>query len=275
MKTALVITHLLSVLLPGVIIAGIISEEPLLWGWGLFLLFVDIVVGVLLQRRKDAEESLESKWNSLSDEEKQDVVREALEATAEQIRREEEEKKKNDTDEAKEKKEDAERDSKSGGDPKEDEEDLYDRLCEIYNEMSEAYPVGTAKPIERAKDFFAEEAGCFLFMIHMIIKHAPMVAFSRIEAIGADHFGGTRTLIYCFKYPLGVTNQIAYLFLVGTRARKLRLFAVETSLHDTFMLCEYSDGHHINYGQVEVAEIPERLGEVLTSGHDERSIFKY
>ena len=88
MKAALVITHILSVILPGLIIAGIIIEEPLLWVWGLLLLIVDIIVGVLLQRRKDEKELFEIAWNSLSYEEKCDAVREALEASVEQMRHE-------------------------------------------------------------------------------------------------------------------------------------------------------------------------------------------
>ena len=45
---------------------------------------------------------------------------------------------------------------------------------------------------------------------------------------------------------------------------EIRLFAVETDF-SAFVLCEYSGNSHLNYGCVELKNVPTRIKEILNA----------
>lgn len=78
----------------------------------------------------------------------------------------------------------------------------------------------------------------------------------------AEPLDGRHALVYAFRYIPTLIGQNALIFLVRTKANRLRLFTIETSF--PFALCEYSDNEHSNYGQVELEDVPARINEILS-----------
>ena len=81
-------------------------------------------------------------------------------------------------------------------------------------------------------------------------------------AVSIEDLNGEHALVYSFKYAVGSICQNVHIFLVHTHAGKLRLFAVETD-YSAFVLCEYVDNRHVNYGYIELKHIPTRIKELL------------
>ena len=56
MRNLITLTHILSLLFLGLIVGGIIAGNSAAWGWGIALLVIDVIAGIVLQYYE------ENKW---------------------------------------------------------------------------------------------------------------------------------------------------------------------------------------------------------------------
>lgn len=110
---------------------------------------------------------------------------------------------------------------------------------------------------------FNEEATAFLINTCMTMSHAPRVStLSTLYKIYADNVGEHPALLYVFRYFPKSMCQNAFIFLVNI-GKNIRFFAVETDLFCDYCLCEYADGAHRNYGEVNFVTIQARIKEII------------
>lgn len=108
-----------------------------------------------------------------------------------------------------------------------------------------------------------EEATSFILDMCKTMPHAPSISsLANLSAIFADNVGEYPALVYGFTYSPFSMCQNVFIFLVSIE-NKIRFFAVETDPFCGFCLCEYVDGGHKNYGEVELENIPTRIKEII------------
>lgn len=95
------------------------------------------------------------------------------------------------------------------------------------------------------------------------MPYAPAPHMLRgLYIISVEDLDDEPAIVYSFKSSAGSIAQLVYIFLIRTKNSKLRLFTVETSF--PFALCEYLDGNHMNYGQLnDLKDVPKRIKAVL------------
>ncbi len=108
-----------------------------------------------------------------------------------------------------------------------------------------------------------EKAVAFLVKICLAMPYAPSIlSLESMSAIFADNVGEYPALVYGFTYSPNSMCQNVFIFLVNM-GKNIRFFAIETDLFCGFCLCEYADGVHKNYGEVELKNIPTRIKEII------------
>ena len=114
----------------------------------------------------------------------------------------------------------------------------------------------------------SDEAGVFLLDVCEQMAHAPLPhTLVNICSISIENLNGELAIVYSFRYTPNSICQNVFIFLVHTQNTEIRLFAVETHL-SSFMLCEYSGHSHLNYGPVELKNVPARIKEILEDNDD-------
>ncbi len=95
------------------------------------------------------------------------------------------------------------------------------------------------------------------------MPHAPMpYTLLGIYLVATMKIGGDTTLVYTFEYnPYSICYNV-FIFMVLTNDGKIRFFAVETD-YAPYVLCEYLENRHINYGRIELRDCPRRIEEIL------------
>lgn len=108
-----------------------------------------------------------------------------------------------------------------------------------------------------------DEAGNLLLEVCASMPYAPAPHMLRgLYIISVEDLDDEPAIVYSFKSSAGSIAQLVYIFLIRTKNSKLRLFTVETSF--PFALCEYLDGNHMNYGQLnDLKDVPKRIKAVL------------
>ena len=263
MNGAKTLTQILFPLLVGLIIGGAASGNSSLLIWGIVLLVLDIIIGVALQHAID-KESYNDDWNSLSFEQKREIAHNLVEKTKQDMRDEG-----IDIDGEIEKFcDDFNREHKLGKysddyyDEDEDEtqsaeDDLCDELDAIYSRLKAN---GGARLTNNIR---GDEAGIFLLNVCATIPHAPLPhTLAGLCAISIENLDGEPAIVYSFRYVPNSICQNVFIFLVHTYTEEIRLFAVETDF-SAFVLCEYSENSHLNYGRVELKNVPSRIKEIL------------
>lgn len=253
------ITHILVPIFIGLIIGGIIADNTAAWVSGIILLAVDIIIGIALQYRLEHPVSYDN-WNSLTFDEKRAIAHDSLEKAKQEMRD-------NgiDIDGAigglcDEFNKDHKLGKYSNIDTPNDNEAYEKELCEKMNAIFLRLKLnGGARLVQNIK---ADEAGRFLLIVCENMPHAPSNnLFNGLYVISVEDLGDEPAIVYSFKSMQGTIGQLVFLFLVRTKNTKLRLFTVETSF--PFALCEYANGSHLNYGQIELADVPTRITEIL------------
>lgn len=264
MNGAKTLTQILFPLLIGLIIGGAVSGTSSLLIWGIVLLVLDIIIGVALQHAID-KESYNDDWNSLSFEQKREIAHNLVEKAKQDMRDEG-----IDVDGEIEKFcDDFNREHKLGKysdnyyDDDEDEgtaeNDLCDELDAIYSRLKAN---GGARLTNNIR---GDEAGIFLLNVCATIPHAPLPhTLVGLCAISIENLDGELAIVYSFRYAPNSICQNVFIFLVHTEAEEVRLFAVETDF-SAFVLCEYSGNSHLNYGYVELKNVPTRIKEILNA----------
>ena len=137
----------------------------------------------------------------------------------------------------------------------------FNNVCKFYKETGGEVleDFGTHKKL---KQFSDTVGGKLLLEICKDMAHSPIPSkFDKVFLISYQQLNGIPSIVYASSYQKGSIGQHVFLFLVRT-AERIRFFTIETSF--PFALCEYSDGKHFNYGQIEnLAEVPSKIIEIL------------
>ena len=265
MKVAKVLTHILFPLFVGLIIGGAIRGNTSLIVLGIVLLVLDIIIGVALQRAIE-KESYNDDWNSLSFEEKREIAHNLVEKAKQDMRDEG-----IDVDGEMEKFcDEFNREHRLGkysnkyfDDNKDEVQSSGNGMCD---ELDAIYARLKANGGARlANNIKGDEAGIFLLNVCNRIPHAPLPhTLAPLCAISIENLDGELAIVYSFRYAPNSICQNVHIFLVHTEEEKIRLFAVETDF-SAFVLCEYSGYSHLNYGPVELKNVPSRIKEILSN----------
>ena len=263
MNGAKSLTHILFPVFIGLIIGSAVSGNSTLLVWGIVLLVLDIIIGVALQHAID-KESYNDDWHSLSFEQKREIAHNLFEKAKQDMRDEGI----NVDSEIEKFCDEFNREHRLGKysneyfDDNEDEtqsaeDDLCDELDAIYSRLKANGGARIANNIR------GDEAGIFLLKVCDKIPHAPLPhTLAGLCAISIENLDGEPAIVYSFRYAPSSICQNVFIFLVHTDTEEIRLFAVETDF-SAFVLCEYSGNSHLNYGRVELKNVPSRIKEIL------------
>ena len=275
MKGLITLTHILSTLFFGMFIGGLIVGTDL-WVTGLVLLIIDIVVGISLQH--SYEKSVIDKYSSIiAEEDDEDINSIDIESDNFDFNDDQNEKTDNDEDNEKE------------NDDKYSYESLINNLI---RKMENCYGDGTLGYVKGINPLYEKdnvilqqniykdlqdngaqlvdsvgdsEAGIFLRDLCLQMEHAPIPrTLMPLCAITPEDLGEEKAVVYSFRYHLSSYCENVFIFIVKTKDDILRFFTVETSCYK-FMLCEYADSRHLNYGTVELKNVPARIKEILNN----------
>lgn len=259
MKGILKLTYILPSLFIGIIIGGAVSGRTDLLLCGLVLLALDVIVGIMLQIIVDGA-AYHTEWD-IDDEDdvddrgengKRDATTPS-EQSAWKLSREEEKMMeqrmiallKRDFGEYEMNDSDAD-----------DANELYEKFERIYARLK-------AEGEKRVASYQSEEVGRFLFEVCNQMPHAPLPhTLFRLFLVATEDFGGAPAIVYVYDYRFRSMCENAMIILVGTKDRKIRLFALETDISD-LVLCEYMGNRHINYGRIGEGDIRTKVLEVL------------
>ena len=155
-------------------------------------------------------------------------------------------------------------------------EEREERLSKEFNDIClELRIEGNGETAEEGTLLCDTKAGCFLLSLCDMMEHAPpQASFGTFDGLCTVSAGKNTFLFYCFKC-FGL-NQNVYIILVLTKWDKLRFFTVETSVCRTgpcIMLCEYTGGAHVNFGETDPADIFERVLRIVENSDTDRSVF--
>ena len=243
MRKALVATYLFAMLCFGLIIGSAVSENGMTGFWVL-LLILDIVIGIALQRKVDEEgcgtspsptqPSKDASRAPLS-KEKQELLKELLLADL---------------------KETVEK-HQSENEPV----DLMKRFDELYSALG----LGNAKLVNGMDE---DEHGCFLKSVCRQMPYAPPARWLRgLNWIAAERWAETPILIYAFENEHFVICQNVFVCLARTE-NEIRFLNVEVGMN-ALILCEFRNGSHFNYGEVDLKELPDRIKALLRGEQEE------
>ena len=261
-EKAVVLTWLLVPMLIGVFIGGAVSGNTSLMIWSAVLFFADMAVGSLLKRRaeRQTEEEVWNIWRGMSSAEKSAAANELLDRLRQELNAHginvgrpaagssgcEENGEGN-----------AER-LKSG--------ERLEELCRTLRNGSGAHFGKEATVIpgtRRVRSIGEDEAGRFLLGFCRLIPHAPLPnTLSRLWLVSAGDLDGAPALLYTFHHDRHSVCQNAEIILVHTGNGKIRLFVLETD-YSAYVLCEYDENRHINYGRIAMEDFLPRVRELL------------
>ena len=115
----------------------------------------------------------------------------------------------------------------------------------------------------RVRSIGEDEAGRFLLGFCRLVPHAPPPnTLSRLWLVSARNLDGAPALLYTFHHDRHSVCQNAEIILVHTGNGKIRLFALETD-YSAYVLCEYDENRHINYGRIAMEDFLPRVRELL------------
>lgn len=231
MKGLITLTHLLFPILIGLIVGAAIGGSTSILVFGIILLIVDIIIGIVLQYLVN-KETYKDDWNNLSLREKESIVHDILEEIQQNMR-------------------------DKGMDVDGMENALSNKFDSIYLELKID---GGARITNNIN---ADEAGILLLDVCNQMPYAPHPAsLNELGLVSIEDLDDNRAIVYYFNYVPQSICQNAIIFLVHSEVDEIRLFTVETDI-TRFVLCEYSNGHHLNYGRVELKDVPTKIKKIL------------
>ena len=95
------------------------------------------------------------------------------------------------------------------------------------------------------------------------MSHAPMLRSSMLHRVIASYLVDVPIIIYELYFDRSMVCQNVLIVLVKTKSDKLRMFVVETSFGGMYMLCEYINGSHMNYGPIEIGNVISKIENIL------------
>lgn len=230
MRKALVATYLFAMLCFGFIIGSAIAENGMVGLW-IFLLILDIIIGIALQHNVDGQTTApqpndqrqSGTKRALSSEAQAELSRLFLASLEKEMR---------------------------------DHIDVKERFDELYSALG----YGNVTIVNGMDD---EEYGQFLKAVCRQMPYAPPAKWlTGLRRVGADLWDGIPVLLYKFENARWEICQNVLVCLVRT-PNELRFFSVEIDAN-SFMLCEFRNGSHLNYGDMDnTIELPARVKEIL------------
>lgn len=145
-------------------------------------------------------------------------------------------------------------------------------ICAIFDERYRE--LAAERDLHKIKGLFSDELGFLLIEVNEFLPYAPLLgSIMTIDFAVASKLDETPVIVYAFHYDPNSIGENAFLFLVRTKERKIRLFTVETHC-GRFYLCEYRGFGHINYGVVDLEELVEKLAQELFENKPNENDFK-
>ena len=135
----------------------------------------------------------------------------------------------------------------------------------LVQRFDENYARVEALPKQRrtTEHIMQDEAGRLLLDLCASMPYAPRRddIFKMLGLVAIKTDG--RPSIYYIISPAGaVCIEYLCLCIVREKDGRLRLFSLELSPHYTY-LCEFANGSHINYGDVRLPDMPDRIEQIL------------
>ncbi len=123
----------------------------------------------------------------------------------------------------------------------------------------------------KIKGLFSDEKGLLLLDAFEALSFAPQIgSIAPVDSVFTSNIDNAPTLVYTFHYNSRSMGENVLVFLVRTKERKIRLFAVESHC-GCFYLCEYDDNKHINYGEATPEEIAPIIAKKLTTTYSNKA----
>lgn len=145
-------------------------------------------------------------------------------------------------------------------------------ICGTFDERySELIEEGGSHKIQ---GLFRDKLGFLLMDVCALLPHAPHPgSIVMIDSAFTSRLDEIPAIVYTFHYNPNSIGENALLFLVRTKERKIRLFAVETH-GGQFYLCEYRDFSHLNYGIVDPEKLADKVAEKLMENKYNKNSFE-
>lgn len=142
-----------------------------------------------------------------------------------------------------------------------DSDDDNNMCEEMENIISDIKEEGGTRFVKTAFD--DDQAAKFLLTVcEQTPNTPPLINFAGLYLITEDKLIGMPALTYYFRTHKGVVGMLLRVYLVRCGKHKIRFFTVETSF--PFALCEYKDGIHLNYGQVDLQSVPLKIRSIIS-----------
>ena len=260
MKALITLTHILFPVLIGLAVGGAVSGNTSLMIWGLALLGLDIIIGITLQNIID--KPYTDAWNSPASKEKQSDKANWTEPKEVEVKKEktnirqEKDERYNGTREEPRSAENANQSYEKEGES--------ERIAMI-NAFAKVY-IDLKKDGGRQatlKDYKKDEAVGFLLVLCAEIEHAPPLhTLVGLYEVYADKVFGLPTVVYKFLHSENSICENVFIYLVLEENSRIRFFALETD-RSRYMLCEYYENRHKNYGVVTLDGAWEKIEEIL------------
>ena len=110
---------------------------------------------------------------------------------------------------------------------------------------------------------FSDELGFLLLDVCELLPHAPATStLMHIDTAIASDLDGMPAIIYTLRHNPNSICENALIVLVKTKENKIRMFTVETHI-GTYVLCEYINGMHKNYGPAGEEVITKQIPELI------------
>ena len=261
MKAIITLTHILFPILVGLTIGGVVSGEGSLVVWGLALIAFDIIVGTTLQYL--FEKSRRDAWNKLSPEEKImiNLIHQEIE-----------------------------RDAKGGHSNARVGMNVANTKSvnntQTKRNVNNSYDLKQKRPVNTMKDNFeiayynltddvsrrvtlrnteGDDAVNVLLDLCHRLEHAPLWrTMIGLYEVYAEEVGGFPAIVYSFHYSKNSICENVLMYIVLDKKSRLRLFALETD-YSRFMLCEYYENRHKNYGVVSLDGVNEAIAKIIST----------
>ena len=249
-----IITTLLFPLFIGLILGAAISSDTTLLIWSLILLIIDIFVGTASQHFIDQEsnEDIDRNIEKFCDDFRRRYHLGKYSNENNTLYGDDEDYDDEDYDDEDYEDEDY--------DDEDYDEDYDDETIDQFNIVYEQLKINGARIVDGVE---TDEAGRFLLEVCGGMEHAPRpYQLARLRTVFAESINNNSAIIYSFRYVAASMCQNALIFLILTEDLEIRFFTVETSV-SSFVLCEYSEGNHLNYGPVELNCVPGKIATIL------------
>lgn len=249
MRFLIKVTQLLPALFIGFIIAGIIARDTSTIIWGVVALVVDFIIGSILQYISDRP-YYKSGWMDMNSDEQRDAITSYLKNAVK-----ESEVNYNHTKEPERTSPQKKQFTTPSG--VHTSKNTNDFFCDIFFELEAE---GGSRFVEGKP---TDTTLILLFDTCSNMTQPPQRhTLYPIFRVDSKYMNNGASIVYSLRYRVNSICENAFVILVRTHSKKLRLFTVETD-GPNFFLCEYTGHSHLNYGIVQLHIICASIDKII------------